>query len=40
MAVMPNARLLAVDQAGHLPQWERPDLVQPAIISFLRDVQP
>ena len=40
MAVMPNARLLAVDQAGHLPQWERPDVVQPAIISFLRDVQP
>ena len=39
MAVMPNARLLAVDEAGHLPQWERPDVVQPAIISFLRDVQ-
>jgi pimeloyl-ACP methyl ester carboxylesterase len=39
MAVMPNARLVAVDQAGHLPQWERPDIVQPAIISFLRDVQ-
>ena len=40
MAVVPNARLLAVDQAGHLPQWERPDIVQPAIISFLRDVGP
>jgi pimeloyl-ACP methyl ester carboxylesterase len=39
MAVVPNAQLLAVDQAGHLPQWERPDIVQPAIISFLRDVQ-
>jgi len=40
MAVMPYARLLAVDQAGHLPQWEQPDIVQPAIISFLREVQP
>jgi len=38
MAVMPEARLLAVDQAGHLPQWERPDVVQPAILSFLREV--
>lgn len=39
MAVMPYARLLAVDQAGHLPQWERPDIVQPAILSFLREVE-
>ncbi len=37
MAVMPDARLLAVDQAGHLPQWEQPDIVQPAIVSFLRE---
>ena len=40
MAVMPYARLLGVDQAGHLPQWEQPDIVQPAIISFLRETQP
>ena len=40
MSVMPYARLIAVDEAGHLPQWERPDIVQPAIVSFLRDVQP
>ncbi len=40
MAVMPYARLVAVEQAGHLPQWERPDVVQPAIISFLHEVQP
>jgi len=39
MAVMPNARLLAVDQAGHLPQWEQPQIVQRAIISFLREVE-
>ena len=40
MAVMPYARLIAIDQAGHLPQWERPDITQPAILSFLREVQP
>ena len=40
MSVMPDARLLAVDQAGHLPQWEQPAIVQPAIISFLHEVQP
>ena len=38
MSVMPYARLLAIDQAGHLPQWEQPNIVQPAIISFLREV--
>jgi pimeloyl-ACP methyl ester carboxylesterase len=39
MAVMPYARLLAIDQAGHLPQWEQPDIVQPAIVGFLREAQ-
>jgi pimeloyl-ACP methyl ester carboxylesterase len=38
MAVIPNARLLPVDQAGHLPQWEQPQIVQPAIVQFLREV--
>ena len=40
MSVMPDARLLAVDQSGHLPQWEQPAIVQPAIVSFLHEVQP
>ena len=40
MAVIPDARLLAVDQAGHLPQWEQPDIVQPAVVSFLREARP
>jgi len=40
MAVIPDARLVEVDQAGHLPQWEQPDVVQPAIIAFLREPQP
>ena len=40
LAVMPTARLVAVEAAGHLPQWEQPAIVQPAIVSFLREVEP
>ena len=40
MQAMPHARLLAVEQSGHLPQWEQPEVVQPAVIAFLREVQP
>jgi len=40
MAVIPDARLIAVDEAGHLPHWEQPDIVQPAIVSFLREARP
>jgi pimeloyl-ACP methyl ester carboxylesterase len=38
MSQMPYARLLAVDDAGHLPQWEQPEVVQPALVAFLREV--
>ncbi len=40
MGVMPAARLVAVDDAGHLPQWEQPAVVQPAVIRFLRETTP
>jgi pimeloyl-ACP methyl ester carboxylesterase len=40
LGVMPSARLVAVDEAGHLPQWEQPAIVHPALIAFLREVQP
>jgi pimeloyl-ACP methyl ester carboxylesterase len=40
MQQLPFARLLAVDDAGHLPQWEQPDIVQPAIVDFLRGGRP
>lgn len=33
---MPKARLVAVEAAGHLPQLEQPDIVNAAIIEFLR----
>jgi pimeloyl-ACP methyl ester carboxylesterase len=32
---MPHARLIPIDDAGHLPQWEQPDLVHPPMIAFL-----
>lgn len=33
---VPRARLVAIDEAGHLPQWEQPAVVNKALISFLR----
>jgi pimeloyl-ACP methyl ester carboxylesterase len=37
LQAMPRARLVPVDESGHLPQWERPDVVHPALIAFLRE---
>jgi pimeloyl-ACP methyl ester carboxylesterase len=36
LEAMPRARLVPVESAGHLPHWERPDVVQPALVAFLR----
>jgi pimeloyl-ACP methyl ester carboxylesterase len=33
---MPRARLITVDDAGHLPQWEQPAIFNAALLSFLR----
>jgi pimeloyl-ACP methyl ester carboxylesterase len=27
-----------VEAAGHLPQWEQPDVVHPELISFLKGI--
>ena len=35
-AAMPNARLLVIPGAGHLPQGERPDIFFPAVETFLK----
>jgi pimeloyl-ACP methyl ester carboxylesterase len=37
LQAMPRARLVPVEEAGHLPHWERPDVVHPALIAFLRE---
>jgi len=34
-AAIPGAGLELVPQAGHIPQWERPDLVNPLLVRFL-----
>jgi pimeloyl-ACP methyl ester carboxylesterase len=36
LQAMPRARLVAVEEAGHLPHLERPDVVHPALIAFLK----
>lgn len=35
-AAIPQAKLYLVDQAGHLPQYEKPQEVNPVLIEFLR----
>jgi pimeloyl-ACP methyl ester carboxylesterase len=35
---MPHGTLLAVDDAGHLPQWEQPAIVNHGLIGFLQHV--
>jgi pimeloyl-ACP methyl ester carboxylesterase len=37
MKVLPQGRLLAIESSGHLPQWERGDIVHPELIRFLHD---
>src|SRR5262245_46935188 len=36
MNVLPKGRLVAIEDSGHLPQWEQPQKVHPELISFLR----
>jgi pimeloyl-ACP methyl ester carboxylesterase len=36
--LMPASRLLAVDQSGHLPQWEQPEVTHKGLLDFLREV--
>jgi pimeloyl-ACP methyl ester carboxylesterase len=35
MKMLPNGRLITVDESGHLPQWEQPDRVHSELIKFL-----
>jgi pimeloyl-ACP methyl ester carboxylesterase len=35
MNMLPNGRLVAVDESGHLPQWEQPENVHPEFVEFL-----
>jgi pimeloyl-ACP methyl ester carboxylesterase len=32
-----NSKLMVIENSGHIPMWETPEVVNPAIIDFLRD---
>lgn len=36
LAAFPRSQFVVVDSAGHLPQWEDPRSVHPALLAFLR----
>jgi len=36
LAALPQATLVPVDSAGHLPHLDQPDVVVPAVVDFLR----
>jgi pimeloyl-ACP methyl ester carboxylesterase len=36
MKSLPKGRLVAVEEAGHLPQWEQPEVVHRELIGFLK----
>jgi pimeloyl-ACP methyl ester carboxylesterase len=38
LEAVPHARLVAIDDSGHLPQWEQPVIFNTAIVGFLREV--
>jgi pimeloyl-ACP methyl ester carboxylesterase len=35
MILMPTARLVPIESAGHLPQWEQPEAVHSELLAFL-----
>ena len=39
LQAVPRARLIPVEEAGHLPHWEHPEVVHPVMIEFLRTGQ-
>lgn len=39
LEAMPRARLVAVEDSGHLPQWEQPAVTHAAIVEFLHEVK-
>ena len=38
LEAMPRARLVTVEDSGHLPQWEQPAIVNAALVEFLHEV--
>jgi pimeloyl-ACP methyl ester carboxylesterase len=38
MKDLPQGQLVSVESAGHLPQWEQPEVVHQELINFLQGV--
>ena len=36
LKALPKGRLVAIDESGHLPQWEQPEMVHQELLKFLR----
>jgi pimeloyl-ACP methyl ester carboxylesterase len=36
LALLPGAEFFVVDRSGHVPHYERPEVVNPRLIEFLR----
>jgi pimeloyl-ACP methyl ester carboxylesterase len=36
MKALPNGRLVAIEESGHLPQWEQPEIMHRETIEFLK----
>jgi pimeloyl-ACP methyl ester carboxylesterase len=39
LQAMPRARLAPIEESGHLPQWEQPELTHAAMTEFLRELK-
>jgi pimeloyl-ACP methyl ester carboxylesterase len=39
LETFPRGRLVAVEDSGHLPQWEQPAITHAALLAFLRELQ-
>jgi len=39
LETMPRARLVTIEDSGHLPQWEQPAITQMAIVDFLHELK-
>jgi pimeloyl-ACP methyl ester carboxylesterase len=39
LETLPRARLVTVEDSGHLPQWEQPAITHAALLEFLRTLK-
>jgi pimeloyl-ACP methyl ester carboxylesterase len=37
MKALPGGRLVPIEESGHLPQWEQPEIMHREMLGFLKD---